>query len=278
MGTRFGCAVLAVALTWSGRSLYAADNGKIADTENPEPLLKDLVGNILKDQKTIWLSPFHANRQNAKWWLLFGAGTAALIATDHETINTFHNSQGQVQAGNDISRVGAAYTVVPITAGFYIGGLITDNAKARETGVLGAEALVDALIVQSVLKPIAGRSRPNAATDKHEWFDGGASFPSGHAMQSFALASVISHEYGDRKWVPWVAYGLATTVGAARFTAQQHFASDIVAGGAMGWFIGRYVVTHGEHVGHHRKAQFAPILVPSARTYGVSVSLATARD
>ena len=39
--------------------------------------------------------------------------------------------------------------------------------------------------------------------------------------------------------MPYVAYGLASVVSAARFTAQKHYASDIVAGAAMVWFIGR---------------------------------------
>ena len=271
---RFFSVVLVFVLTPAGQALASDDTYTNSDTERPVALGRKLVGNILIDQKTIWTSPFHANRKNAKWWLLFGAGTAALIATDHTTIDTFRNAPTQIRWGNNISRVGAAYTVVPIAAGFYLGGAFTDNAKARETGVLGAEALVDSLIMQSVLKPIAGRSRPNAVTDRHEWFDGGASFPSGHSIESWALAAVVAHEYRDRKWVPYVAYGLATVVGAARFTAQQHFASDIVAGGAMGYFIGRYVVeSHGEHVGHGFKPKLAPILNPSARTYGIAVTL-----
>jgi len=39
----------------------------------------------------------------------------------------------------------------------------------------------------------------------------------------------------------FAAYGLATLVSASRFSGQKHFASDIVAGGVMGWFIGRHV-------------------------------------
>jgi membrane-associated phospholipid phosphatase len=246
-----------------------------SDTEHAGQLGAKLVENIFADQKHIWTSPFHANHDNAKWWLLFTGATAALIASDHTTINTFRNAPTQISYGNNLSKVGSAYTVVPVTAAFYLGGVFTHDAKARETGVLGAEALVDALIVQSVLKPIAGRSRPNATRDKNEWFDGGASFPSGHAIQSWALASVISHEYSDRKWVPWVVYGAAGVVSAARFTAQQHYASDIVAGGAMGWFIGHYVVNHhGEHVGHGGKPKLAPIMSPSTRTYGISLAFA----
>lgn len=248
------------------------------DTERVKPLATKLVANVLLDQKEIWLSPFHMRKEDAKWWLGIGAATAALIATDHKTSNALENSSGQVAWGNGLSQIGAAYTLIPITAGFYGIGVWTNNAQARETGVLGGEALLDSLIVVSVLKPIAGRIRPDSTTgEKGQFFDGGDSFPSGHAIESWALASVIAHEYKHYggKWVPYVAYGLATVVSAARFTAQKHYASDIVAGGAMGWFIGRYVYqTHEDH-GAHQHAWTHPQIVPSAdpatRSYLVSL-------
>src|SRR5260370_213895 len=182
------------------------------DTESVKPLTRKLVGNILLDQKEIWTSPFHMHAQDAKWWLGFGAVTAALIATDHRTSTIFENSQGQVSWGNNISKIGAAYTVLPVVAGFYGYGVLRDDPKARETGVLGAEALLDSLIVVSVLKPIAGRNRPNTVDDKGAFFDHGASFPSGHAIEVWSLASVISYEYGHTKVVPIVACALAGVV------------------------------------------------------------------
>lgn len=242
------------------------------DTESIKPLTKKLAGNILLDQKEIWTSPFHMKGNAAKWWIAMGLATAALIATDNHTINTFENAPAQVRWGNDISNVGAAYTVIPITAGFYVVGAIIDDPKARETGILGAEALIDGLVVQEVLKPIAGRDRPNVAHNHQKWFDGGASFPSGHAIESWSLAYIIAHEYSHHKWVPFVAYGLATVVGTARFAAQQHYASDIVAGGAMGWFIGRYVYdTHESQHKHHLHPQISPMIQPGAGTYGIGI-------
>jgi membrane-associated phospholipid phosphatase len=245
------------------------------DTERFKPLARKLALNTLLDQKEIWTSPFHKKKADAKWWIGFGAVTAALIATDHHTSTIFENSQGQVSWGNGISKIGAAYTLLPIVAGFYAVGVLRDEPKAREVGVLGAEALLDGLIASEVLKPIAGRNRPNATHDQGHFFDGGASFPSGHAMESWALASVLAHEYGHTKWVPVVAIGLAGVVSAARFAAQQHYASDIVAGGAMGWFIGTYVYhTHEDHALHpHGRGAFniMPQVQPSSRTFAVSL-------
>jgi membrane-associated phospholipid phosphatase len=225
-----------------------------SDTERVKPLARKLGVNILLDQKEIWTSPLHMDGNSAKWWIAMGAATAALIATDTHTINTFENAPTQVRWGNHISSVGSVYSVIPAAAGFYLAGVIADNSKARETGVLGAEAMLDGLIVQSVLKPVTGRLRPSAAHDKQEWLQGGASFPSGHTIAAFSLASIVAHEYSHKKWVPVVAYSLATLVGSARFVAQQHYASDVFVGGAMGWFIGRYVYkTHEDHAAHHRR-------------------------
>jgi membrane-associated phospholipid phosphatase len=246
------------------------------DTERFKPLMRKLGGNILLDQKEIWTSPFRMNRQNAKWWLGFGAATAALIATDHRTINTFENSPGQVRWGTNISRIGASYTLLPLVAGFYGYGILRDNPKARETGVLGAEALLDGLIVVQILKAAAGRNRPDDLSEPGEFFEGGTSFPSGHSIMSWSIAALVAHEYKHTKIVPIVAYGLAAVASSARFSAQRHYASDIVAGGAMGWFIGRYVYkTHEDHALHRHtwfKPQIVPIIQPGGSTFGIMLA------
>src|SRR5439155_1507881 len=54
------------------------------------------------------------------------------------------------------------------------------------------------------------------------------------------IASVLAHEYpGTLSQI--LAYGLATTVSATRVTGQQHFASDVIIGSALGWYFGRQV-------------------------------------
>ncbi len=245
------------------------------DTERFKPLMHKLGVNIWLDQKEIWTSPFHMRAKDAKWWLGFGAVTAALIATDHKTSNAVLGSNSEIRWGNRVSKIGASYTLIPLIAGFYGYGVWKDDPKPREVGVLGTESLLDALIVVEVLKTIAGRNRPDSETDAGKFFAGGTSFPSGHAMESWALASLVAHEYKHTKMVPIVAYGLAGVVSAARFGAQKHFASDIVAGGAMGWFIGRYVYqTHMDHAIHHRawlNPQIVPTVDPATRTYGIAL-------
>ena len=120
------------------------------------------MGNRLLDQEEIWTSPFYMNAADAKWWIGFGAVTAALIVTVHRTSTVFENSSGQVARGNYRSTIGTSYALLPLVAGFYGCGVLRDDPNAREAGVLGSEALLDSLIVVSVLKPVAGRKRSDS--------------------------------------------------------------------------------------------------------------------
>ena len=217
------------------------------------------------------------HKRDAKWWIGGAAITAALIATDHRTSTVFENSQGQITWGNNISKIGASYTLLPLVAGFYGYGVLRNDPKPREVGVLGGEALLDSLIVVEVLKTVVRRNRPDATSEAGHFFEGGDSFPSGHAIETWALASVIAHEYGHgSKLVPIVAYGLAATVSMARYAAERHYASDIVAGGAMGWFIGRFVYRTHEDREIHRHSMamptIAPQIQPGQHYYGVALT------
>ena len=257
------------------------------ETERAVPLMRKFVVNVVMDQKDIWTSPFHMNRQDAIPWMLVGAGTAALIATDHRTSRALPNTVDQVSISKDVSNVGAVYTVLPITVGMYIGGAIAHNAKARETGVLAGEAIVDTLIDVGILKAITQRPRPFEKNGNGNFFTGGASFPSGHAAESWALASVVAHEYNKNIIYPITAYGLASLVTLSRLSGQQHFASDIFVGSAIGWFTGRYVFkTHVDHSIHRRPAaklsglrpQVFPQYDQLTRTRGVILSWNLARN
>jgi len=247
------------------------------DTERLKPLGRKLLLNILLDQKEIFTSPFRMNRDNAKWWLLSAAATAGLIVEDRRIANSFENSRGQVRWGGRISQIGASYTLVPLVAGYYGFGVLTDHAKAREIGVLGTESLLDSLIVAGVLKEVFRRNRPDENRPGDFW-GGGTSFPSGHAIQVWSIASLVSHEYKHQPIVAVVAYSLAAIVSASRIAAQKHFASDIFVGGTMGWFIGRYVYdTHMSHLAH-KHSSLVPLVVPqfqvATRSYGVMLLFA----
>jgi membrane-associated phospholipid phosphatase len=198
------------------------------------------------DQKGVWTSPFHTSKKNAKWWLIFGGATGGFIAVDKYISKNAPTSPGLVRAGNDVSYLGQAYTLLPISAAMYFGGTAFHDDHFRETGLLAFETLADVTIAQLVLKSLFDRQRPLQGQGNGEFESAtgarySSSFPSGHAIETFALASVIAHEYPHKKWVQIAAYGYAAGVVGARLAANQHFPGDVMAGGAIGWFVGDYV-------------------------------------
>jgi hypothetical protein len=215
---------------------------------------------LFNDQKTIWTSPFHTRKENIKWWVLMGGATGALIAADKHIVPQLPAPSSTLNSvSTSASRVGSPYSLIPISAGLYFTGSGIHDEKMRETGLLSFETLIDTSISVEILKLTADRSRPNQndGTGRFEdnpsgrWSSG---FPSGHAISTWALASVIAHEYGHSRLVPIAAYGLALTVSFARVGARQHFPSDVVAGSAMGWFIGDFVYgkRHNQDLGGKR--------------------------
>jgi membrane-associated phospholipid phosphatase len=215
---------------------------------------------IWHDQKAIWTSPFHTAKRDIKWWLIFGGATAALIASDRWTTHHLPNSPDQITAGTWGSRIGAAYTLIPLSAGFYFIGSKTGDQRFRETGMIAFETLIDANIVGEVLKLATSRARPLQG-DGNGGFESASnpltsSFPSGHAITTWALASVVAHEY-PKPAVQIAAYGLASAVTIARVGARRHFPGDVLAGSALGWFIGDYL--YGKR--HNRELDRKPSAV-----------------
>ncbi len=255
-----------------------AQTPKVA-VEPPPGALKTLIINTAKDQKVIFTSPFHMNRQNAKYWIGFTVITAGLIASDRPTSKWLPNTPDQVDVSNAFTQIGEVYTLYPALGVTYLAGVLAHKPKLKETGALGAEALTDALILSSVIKAITGRERPNLPGGNGNWFKfGNYSFPSGHAIMSWTVASVIAHEYHSNKIVPIIAYTTATAIGLARFSGRDHFLSDIFAGGAMGYFIGAYVYRkhadpriHNAPLSRLRPDSIGPYVNP--RTGGIGVGL-----
>jgi len=71
---------------------------------------------------------------------------------------------------------------------------------------------------------------------------GGYAFPSGHATAAFALAAVASEYQPEQKWL-W--YLLAAGVAWSRVECNAHDWDDVIAGAALGNWIGNTTVAHG---------------------------------
>jgi len=245
-----------------------------APTPSPSPSLEhDFFKNIWRDQKTIWTAPFHLERSDAKWVVPSAVGFMALITTDRITGDEIGEADRQVGLSRHVSELGAVYSLAAGAGAFYLIGRAKKNDRARETGVLSAEALVNSVIVGGALKGITERARPLDGRERSEFFDGGSSFPSGHSTQAWAVATVIAHEYKDRPAVQIAAYGIASAVSVARFTGQKHYLSDVLAGSALGFSIGKFVYkAHHREPGESTKLFITPQYNRQARRYGAALT------
>jgi len=258
---------------------------------SPTPSLeRRFVRNILRDQRAIWTAPFRIERADAKWLAPLGISTVSLLATDRRSAGELvenGDNQTRLRISKEISRGGSFYTTSAIAGAFYLIGRSTKNARARETGLLSMEALIDSGIVVTALKTASQRPRPSVDDASGEFFDKGSAFPSGHAADAWSVATVISEEYGKgRPLVRFGVYGLATAVSLSRYTGRNHFLSDVLVGSAIGFGIGRYVYrTHhdpaldGEAAAPQSfgaKSKLFPIPSPiysrAGRIYGLSLA------
>ena len=209
---------------------------------------------FLHDQKDMWLFPTKLGK--AENWIptaIIIGGTAAFIKEDPP----LERKVRQTDLFTDYNKVmkssisGGLITVVPV--GFYVLSLIRHDSYGQGTGLLAGEAVLNDTVLMVVMKAITRRARPSefppngAYNDTffatHNSFLGkGSAFPSGHAMMAFSVATVFAERYKRHKWVPYVAYTLATAISFSRITTGSHFPSDVFIGAATGFAIAKFDV------------------------------------
>ena len=181
---------------------------------------------------------------NLKWELPIAAATGLLIATSDDHINRHIQSPSFVQASSRGSNVGLGIELGVAGMMYFVGCPGQRSSYAANTGITALEAMGAASLMTLGIKAATNRQYAYAPNTHGEFWEGGKSFPSGHAATSFAFASVIAHRYPNKRWLKWSVYGLATGVSLARIGGKKHFASDILVGGTLGYVTGTYLATH----------------------------------
>jgi hypothetical protein len=217
-------------------------------SDNPAKFLR----NLAYDQKVIWTSPFKARIEDLNWIVPLVGVSAGLINADAELSSRITGTDTFSRHSSTISNAGLGLALGG-SGGLYLLGKFKHNDRQEETGILAIEAATDSLVVGEVLKAVTQRARPTDGNRQGDFFNSSSitnsSFPSAHALMVWSAASVLAHEYpGPLTQI--FAYGLATTVSAARISGRNHFPSDVVVGSAVGWLIGRQV-----YKSHHDAGQ-----------------------
>lgn len=224
----------------------------IADLPQSPVDLRSLPKNLLIDQKNFWSMPFHMSATQWQWTVPVGFVGAGLVASDTAIEGHVPTDPTVVSHAVTLSNAGLGI-MAGVGGGMFLLGHVTHNDQQRETGLLSGEAGINALLTSELLSLAFGRERPFTGDGKGHFFQGGNSFPSHHAAIDWAIASVIAHEYPG-PLTQFLAYGGAGVFSAARVVGHQHFATDVIVGSALGWYIGRQVYrTHS----HYSDAEIA---------------------
>ena len=215
---------------------------------------RTLPRNILQDQKDIWLFPLQLAK--GRQWLptLAVTGvTAALIVADPHDTPYFRRTADFEGFNKAFSGPITATEIAIVPAAFLMVGHFRHDSYAEKTALLAGEAYADSAIVDIAMNAATRRLRPSDIPPSGPFSDtffrshvspGGinTSFPSSHAAAAFAVATVFSHRYRQHRWVPWVAYGMASVISFSRVTNQAHFPSDVFLGAALGFTISEFAV------------------------------------
>lgn len=209
---------------------------------------------FLHDQKEIWLFPTQlAKGKHLLPAIAITGLTAGLIVADPHVMPYFRAHQGNLDDINDSLGTGVTTAaVIGVPASLLAAGYARHDQYQVSTALLAGEAYANSAVVDLVIKAITRRERPidvaPSGSFHNTFFSGGKSpfkgsaFPSGHAIGAFSVATVIAKRYRNHKWVPWLAYGFATTVSLSRVSTLAHFPSDVFLGGALGYVITNYAV------------------------------------
>ena len=241
---------------WSDRNLsQRASTYELPPGADPQNrLFMPFIQHLAEDQKHFWTMPTRARRKDLKWIIPAAAVTAGIVVGDSWILNQVPNRPNQIQRSLTISDY-SAYSLIAAGGGAFILGKITHNDHMRETGFLAAEAAIGATGATYAFKVATERERPYVGTGAGDLFDGypssrTSSFPSEHSAIAWAIAGVVAHEYPG-PLTKFAAYALASTVTVTRVTSKQHFASDVLVGGALGWYFAHevYRARHDPEIG-----------------------------
>ncbi len=221
---------------------------------------------LLDDFKQQALSPFKPTKKTLiRDGIILGAtvGISFLDKPIQQWAVKFRSSNPwSARPSKTLSDIGGAFEIVPLAV-IATTGFVFKNEKLRTTTALAIQSYVTSTVWSAMFKQLFGRSRPDSynpisglndsrfhgpffKSPTHE----SNSFPSGHATVAFAAATVYAKEYKDIPGVPIISYGIATAVTLSRITQNRHWATDLIAGGLLGFACGTQVVNN-----YHRYAR-----------------------
>src|SRR3954468_12276138 len=196
------------------------DGGTAAQTPDIGNVATRLIRDVASDYKN-FLSVDTAQR------ITIGAFAAgALHAADEEIAGSIQEGNGTTLPGG--ATYGSQLLHLPVAAAWWAIASAAGSSRHAAAGRDLLRAQISVVSWSYAIKYATDRTRPNGDP---------RSLPSGHASTSFATATVLQAHYGWKVGLP--AYLAAAYSGVSRIADNQHWASDVVLGAAVGIASGR---------------------------------------
>ena len=188
-------------------------------------------------------------------WIIFsstlGLTAASTFADDDIRTLAIRNNSS---FGNSFFKIDDIYHIefmATSIAGIYIYGLASKNSEFQNLGLRLTEVTFYAGSITLLTKFMFGRERPTNQENQTNFkpFNSSRNFsslPSGHTTLAFAYSTVMASVYDNFFW-KFAWYSLAVLVGTARIYHNAHWFSDVLLGGAIGYFVGDFVNKHSSN-------------------------------
>lgn len=239
-------------------SLHVFCQDTLVNVKCSEDINKKYVLSYFSDFKNVVVSP-------AKWEKVDYIKAGAIIATTFALTRVDGKIQKFAQDNrnsttNNASKYffepfGSGYYSLPLVAGFYFYGKINNNCRFQQTALQSAKAFALASLTGFVLKNAFHRHRPyqNTPANPNIWdgpFKIGSyySFPSGHTIAAFSVASVIATNFKDKPVIPIISYTIAAFTGLSRINDNKHWASDVFFGAVIGTYVGKLISKNNKNI------------------------------
>ena len=235
---------------------------------------------VAQDEVGIITAPLRMKQSDLPALLIFSAGTGAALATDVDAMDAVGMNPSREHSASKYSDYAGLYApAAAVTVGFFVGSA-RHNHHLQETSILAEEAMADSFFLNLGLGYALDRQTPSQGNGKGDfwphgtktWPDG-QSMPSDHSILVWSFAHLVASEYNG--WATKaVVYSLATSVSAARVIARKHFPSDVFVGGALGYYVGGYVIRRRSTESSWNNFALAPIRTPNGKGIELSYNFA----
>ena len=234
----------------------------VAETPAPEPTLPnpapELPAPPQREGPTLKQFPIEFARnfgalfckENVTPFLIGGLATGVAAIPNKRLEGYFRDKErSSFRHPGDIA--GAKWVTVPALAGLLLISRTTEKKRFRSYAYTVAQGYAVNQALITGIKSVVRSERPNGQNK--------ASFPSGHTSGAFTWAAITSHHYGKKVGIP--AYVAAAYMGYARMDDRAHRLTDVVAGAALGYIVGR-TVARRSGFDHNRRVDWGVTVPP----------------